>query len=150
MYIKNPGLGCRQNPHPMAVPVSLNKYIRFYLDCVRPLLANQSGKAFWVNSKGEPLSSESCRLYIRTFLSQIIGKDLTIRLLRLNLNALHHDEGPHDPQDQLWFDYCMDHTAATRQAYYIIWNTEAWAHKAAEKPHPFVVISLSFTLIDLF
>jgi hypothetical protein len=113
--------------------------MRFYLDAVRPLLADAPGNYFWINKKGNPLSAHSCREYIRNLIQEITKQDLTIRLLRLNINSHYFNSGPHDPQQQLWWNYLMDHAPETERDYYRVWETEKWGHQAATKPHPFMV-----------
>jgi hypothetical protein len=123
----------------VAVPISLNLYIRFYLDIIRPFLADNAGSFFWVNQKGGALSTEVCRKYIKEFIQEITNKELNIRLLRLNINSHFHNSGPHDPQQQLWWNYLMDHSPETEREYYRVWDTEKWSHQGATEPHPFMV-----------
>lgn len=149
VWIKNAGQGSRDHPHPVPIPISLNQYIRFYLDTIRPLLEEGAENFFWVNTQGKPLSSTSCRKYIKDFLQQTCQKDMTIRLLRLNINSHFHDSGPHDPQQQLWWNYLMDHSPETERDYYRVWDTEKWSHAAAQDPHPFMVFLFSLLLTHL-
>jgi hypothetical protein len=102
-------------------------------------LAENIGSNFWVNQKGGALSTEVCRKYIKDFIQEITNKDLNIRLLRLNINSHFHISGPHDPQQQLWWNYLMDHSPETEREYYRVWDTEKWSHQGAITPHPFMV-----------
>ena len=146
-WIKNAGQGSRANPHPVPVTVSLNFYIRFYLDFVRPLLADQPKDSFWINTKGNPLSSDICRKYIKDLIQEITQKELNIRLLRLNINNHFFESGPHLPHNQLWWNILMDHSPETEREYYRVWETEKWSHESAINPHPFMVDFFFFSFL---
>ena len=142
VWIKNPGQGCRVEPHPYPLPVSINPYIRFYLDVVRPklLVKGPDTNSFWINKKGWGFSCDTTREYIKELVEEIAEKKLNIRLLRLNINSHFFESGPHDPVLQLWWNYMMDHTAETEAQYYRIWEKEKWGHQATTQPHPFMVL----------
>lgn len=144
-WIKNAGQGSRTLPHPVPIPTSFNKYIRFYLDCIRSSLMKEMTDAFWINSKGAPMSSDCCREYIKHVIEKTTQKKLTIRLLRLNINSHFFDSGPHNPQDQLWWNYLMDHSAETEREHYRVWETEKWSHDCTGV-HSFLVKCLLFFL----
>lgn len=141
-WIKNAGQENRNNPHPYPIPISLNPYIRYYLDSVRPLLQKEETESFWINKKGTSLSTDTCREYIKEVIEKITKKKFNVRLLRLNINSHFFDEGPHDLQEQLWWNYLMDHAPETEREYYRVWETEKWSHEATTTPHPFLVLFL--------
>jgi hypothetical protein len=105
---------------------------------------------FWINKKGLPLSADTCREYIKFVIYQITEKKLNIRLLRLNINSHYFDTGPHQPQEQAFWNYMMDHTPETEQDYYRLWETEAWSHQATVNSHPFLVCIYLFILYLYF
>lgn len=144
--IKNFGQGERGFPKLYPIPLELNPYIRFYLDEVRPFLLNSFTNAFWINRKGKPLSDNSCREIIRTLIMNWTGSNMTIRDIRLNNNANYWRSGPTSHEERLYWNYLMDHSAETANQYYEIWESEEWAHKGAEIPHPYVVTSILLLL----
>jgi len=145
-WIKNAGQGSRLNPHPMTIPVCSNDYIRFYLDVIRPALMKQSTDAFWINSKGSALSGNTCREYIKSMTNRTTGKEINPRLMRLNINSHFFDAGPHDPQEQMDWNYSMNHSPQTEAEYYRLWASERDAHR---KKHgqPFLVSECSLSQV---
>lgn len=147
-WIKNAGQGNRDLPHPYPISISLNPYFRFYLDQVRPLLLRVETNSFWINKKGLPLSTDTCREYVKEVIEKVTDKKLNIRLLRLNVNSHFFNSGPHDPQEQLWWNYLMDHSPETEREYYRVWEREKWGHEAIKHSHPFMVCSCFLGRID--
>lgn len=141
---KNSDHPSRTNYKTYSIPSKFNSRILFYTQNVRPVLLAAKKKRncpqethFWITVKGNPLSAAAHLEYIKDFLSQVIGRPLTIRELRLVLNAqFYWSEYANDEEYTYWFNYMMDHCQETANVYYRIYNDEKMNEHSSRRTHP--------------
>lgn len=146
MFRKNSSHSTRTPYKTYSIPREFNDRIDFYLLEVRPFLLKKKKKnfrdlkkPFWLTVKGNALSAPAHLDYMKDFVNQILRRNLTIRDLRLNLNASFYDsEFAEDPESRFWFFYLMDHSEATARKYYLLYKDERMVRESSYKCHPFI------------
>ena len=85
------------------------------------------------------MSSSAHLEYTKDFLNRVLGRTLTIRDLRLNLNAqFYNSQFYKNEESSFWFNYMMDHSSMTARKYYKIYNDEAMLRDSTHHLHPFL------------
>ncbi len=145
----------KNSNHPSRTPLKayvivsdFNGRISFYLDNIRPFfLKREEESHFWLSVRGAPMSSSAHLEYTKDFLNRVLGRTLTIRDLRLNLNAqFYNSRFYHDKESNFWFLYMMDHCRMTANRYYTLYHDEAMLRDSTHHLHPFLqAISTSTT-----
>jgi hypothetical protein len=140
---KNVGLNMtRATPSITSVPIALNKYIYTYLDKVRSVLIKEKIDTFWVNTVGTSMRSKSFLSSMQWVGRTILQKELSVRLLRLNLNNEFRKSNPSFLEKER-FNQSMDHTETTANDYYVIWEMEENSHQNSN-PLPFIQSLMPF------
>ena len=143
---KNSGHKERTPFKTYSIPRQFNGQILFFLDFVRPFLLQKKKSlpekrenSFWISMKGNSLSSNAHLDFMKDFLHQVIGRKLTFRELRLNLNAQFHTSDHADKEEsRFWFNYLMDHCEATANKYYVLYQDELMVRESSNQLHPYI------------
>jgi hypothetical protein len=140
MVRKNSSHPSRTPLKSYTIPRLFNGRISTYLDEIRPFfLKKKSESHFWLSVRGTPMVSSAHLEYTKDFLNQVLGRALTIRDLRLNLNAqFYNSEFYQNDETSFWFNYMMDHCEMTARKYYKIYNDEAMMRDSTHHLHPFL------------
>jgi hypothetical protein len=143
-YTKNSSYNNRSIFKAFPIPCSLNQYINFYIDHVRPCLAdsNHPNDDFWIDyDTGKSFTTNKICTLVKALTNQVTSSKYTIQILRKSLNTLAYNKGDlraWSESHQQWFHYLMDHSAKTAEEHYLVLDDEEMVQQFGLSTHPFL------------
>lgn len=143
-YTKNASYNNRSMFKSFPIPCSLNQYINFYIDHVRPCLVdpNHPNDDFWIDyDTGKSFTSNKICNLVKALTIQVTKSQYTIQVLRKSLNTLAYNKGnlrAWTESHQQWFHYLMDHSPQTAEEHYLVLDDEEMVEQFGLSTHPFL------------